>query len=457
MSRPLEQCRKSKVLHGGIPMKPDHADASLSTRIEVSSLPIVLGFAEESARAFGLSPADALKVRLATEEVFTYILEAGGAGRKIVIEATNGVYYAQLKLRFEAAHFDPRAFNLTTSVSPDDSGGLEDMGLLIASRSVERFQIVHDIREGISLVLIKEKSYPEAMAAGTPEPPQMERFHVKVPEPEILKMVVSQVATFYPQDLYPVDFRFPGKIVDMTASGEYGALTANDDRGAIGGGILWARPPGKLIEVFGPYLFNQPAAYGMAAKLLDAFLGHIAKTEALFVINRYATPEIPVGYFELLGTIDQVLDDGTRKSWPYFYRQLKEDPGSQVWVQQNLESFLRKEYSRLFLPRDIMLTQYAGENRPAHSVFGVRFFRPQNTVTLNPVWDGRDAGDNLTRHIEALKADSIANILFELDCAYPWQANLSPVLIEKGFSPRLVLPYGGQGDLVIFQYIGEVR
>jgi hypothetical protein len=73
-------------------------------------------------------------------------------------------------------------------------------------------------------------------------------------------------------------------------------------------------------------------------------------------------------------------------------------------------------------------------------------------AVLRPVWDGADASKNLEKHILTLKNEGIRSILFEIDTGHAWQANLTPILLENGFTPRLILPYAGKADVVIFQY-----
>jgi hypothetical protein len=140
--------------------------------------------------------------------------------------------------------------------------------------------------------------------------------------------------------------------------------------------------------------------------------------------------------------------------WPLYFRQLHEDLGCQVWAHPVLEDFLRAEYRRLFFAREIRSTRYGGEQRPAHSVFAPQFDRTNRQVTLRAIWDGADASENLSQHLKVLKAERLPNIFFEVDLGHAWQANLSQILIDSGFRPRLILPYGGEADVVVFQYQG---
>jgi len=435
-------------------MKDPSTHLSLKTLLDTDFLRLVTSFAEESAKAFGLSTAEALKLTLACEEIFIYLCQAGQPDETITIEAANGGYYAQLKFLFKAHEFNPRAFNLTASVSLEDQASLEEMGLLIASRSVDRFYITGSPQQGLELVLIKEKSYPELGDLEVPETKAIKNFSFRTPDPESLKLFVRLVVAHYPAHLYLPSFRFPGKVVDMIASGEYSATVALGEQGQIGGGIVWRWVGNKTVELFGPYLFHQPADSELANGLVDSCLGRIAKTEAIGLISRTSTPELPERYFERLGSVDFIQPGGTPQPWPVYYRQLYEDLGCQVWAHPDLHGFLRGEYERLAFAREIRLTRHEGERRPSYSVFAAQFDRAHHQITLRAIWDGEDAATNLAQHVKVLRVENLPNIFFEIDLAQAWQADLIPALLENAFRPRLILPYGGQADIVVFQYQG---
>jgi anti-sigma regulatory factor (Ser/Thr protein kinase) len=418
-------------------------------------LRLVTTFSEESAKAFGLSAAEAIKLTLACEEIFAYLCHAGRAEEIVTVEATNGGYYVQVKFLFKVHEFNPRAFNLTAKVSWEDMADLDEMGLLIASRTVDRFYITGSPQQDVELVLIKEKSYPELVDLKVPEIKEMKSFSIKSPDPESIKLFSRLVVVHYPSNLYLPVFRFPGKIVDMVSSGEYGATVALSAEGQMGGGIVWHWVGKKTVESFGPYLFNQPnqpVSSDLAKGLVDSCLGRIAKTDAIGLIHRYSTSELPQGYFESLGSIDFVQPDGKIKPWPIYYRQIHEDLGCSVWAHPDLEDFLRAEYKRLFFGREIRLTRYEGEQRPPYSVFAPQFDRSNGQITLRAIWDGMDVAENLAQHIKVLRAENLPNIFFELDLAHAWQANMTQALLENNFRPRLILPYGGDADVVVFQY-----
>lgn len=412
-------------------------------------LPVVTAAVEKAALAYGLGNGDALKLTLATEEVFAYLCKLAGPGETVKIQCAGGGYYARVGFSFAAESLNLRSFNLTAAISPDDEAALEEMGLLIASRSVDLLQVSR-IRTGVmQLVLTKEKTYPPLTRTQVSQQDLSDKFTIKTPDREEIKLFTQLVNSHHPSHLIPAFLFFPGKVVDMIAGGEYHAALAVDGRSNVAGGILWRSGP-RTVECFGPYIFSRKP--GVAEALLDVCIGSAGKTEAVGLINRRAAPDLPGGYFEALGSIKLFKQDGTSLSLPSFYRELQEDQGSRVWSHPGLADFLRKEYSRLVLARDIQTVTDQGEQRSAFSVFASEIDKPQGQVTLRPIWSGTDAERILDQHIKLFKKESLANIFFEMDLARAWQADLTPALLNNGFEPVLLLPYGGEGDVVIFQH-----
>lgn len=435
-------------------MKDNVSRTSLMTPLLSEFLRVVTTFAEESALAFGLRRAETMKLTLASEEIYSHLCQVARKEDTVAIESSNEGYYVEFSFLFSSSDFNFRAFNLTSSVSSEDEDSLGEMGLLIASRVVDDFHIVRDSQKGMLLTLIKEKSYPEASEMVVPEIKTLKNFRVVIPDADGIKVFVRLVAIHYPPSLCPQAFQFPGKVVDMIASGEYGAMIAVDDRGQTGGGVFWHRGKGRTVELFGPFIFNQPGDSGIAEGLIEACMGSVARTDAIGLLSRSPTPELPKMYFESLGSLDSVGISGEFAPGTVYYHNFHEDPGGRVWSHPDLEVFLASEYRRLFLAREIRMTMPEGERRSRYSVFSPRFDRANRRVTLRAVWDGADAEANLARHLQVLQQEDVADIFFEIDLAYAWQARLSGILLEHGFTPRFIIPFGGEADLVVFQHRG---
>lgn len=428
--------------------------ATLRLDLNHAYMPVVLEFTEGCARAFGLSEEDAARVRLACEETFGYLCQGGRPDSDVTIEARNCIYRMEITFAFKARSFDPYALNLTAKVTPEE-GQMDNIGLLIASRSVDRLSICHDQPDGLSLVLTKEKSYPPWCALELDEVAPLNDFIIKTPDREMVKRLARNGIAYYEDFRFPSFFRSPARMVDMMARGDYCGLVATGTGtfgGEVGGAIIWRFLGKAMVEFYGPYVFGQPNSKEVARSLTDGFLQAIAKTDASGTFCRYTTDDIPAQYFELLGSVRYSLGQNTEHFNTFHYRQLKEDEGSHVWADPQLIPFLKDAYGRLFLPRKIMTATFEGEMRGYHSVISVEFDRPRESVIMRSVWDGADGAENIAGHLSIFQGENLPNIFFELDLGSAWQARLAPALFQNGFRPVLLVPYAGQADMVVFQH-----
>ncbi|MBI5247947.1 MAG: hypothetical protein HY912_00500 [Desulfomonile tiedjei] len=426
---------------------------TLNVRANPMFLHLVTTFVEKSAIAFGLDEPEALSLTLATEEIFAYLCQSSSPDREVWLRCTGGGYYAEEEFQFEAKDFSMRAFNLTASPSVDSDPELKETGLLIASRMVDRFRFSQQDQE-LRLVLMKEKSYPRFSELPAASTQPLKEFSVKAPDPEELKLLVRLLNLSYPAHLVPMSFRFPGKVVDMVASGDCFAIVAADRSGHLGGGALWRWDGPKLVELYGPYVFSHEPDSIMAQALVEHFLGSVAKSSAVGVINRHSTPELPSEYFESLGSLTVPQEEGPPLTVPAYYRHLEEDLGITIWAHHSLREFLRKEYARLVFAREIRLITDEGESSSSYSVLSAEFDRGSSRVTLRPVWWGLDTEENVANHVRILRDEGIGGIFFAMDLGKAWQSRFTPAVLNAGFEPRLVLPYAGKGDVVVFQLAG---
>ncbi len=426
-------------------------EVTINVRADTKFLPVATGFVEKAAAAFGIDQGSVLALTLAIEEIFAYLCHVAAPGQEVQLRCLGGGYYAQAEFVFQARDFNMKAFNLTTSLSFEDEAAFEETGLLIASRMVDRFKFEES--EGrLRLSLIKEKAYPAASHMSVPEATPLDRYEIREPDPEELKIFVHMMMDGYDPQFMPSSFRFPGKMVDMVQSGDYKAALAMDSRGRVGGGIVWRRESSKMVECYGPYLFCQPPESHMSRGLLDFCLGAIVRSEALGLINRYPTPELPLEYFEPLGALRFRRSDGSSADLRAYYRHLEEDLGSAVWAHPSLEEFLTREYRRLVFARDIRRVKDEGETASPFAVLSAEFDRPQERVTLRPVWWGGDSQAVVALYVAVLRKEQIPCITFEMDLGKPWHCRFAPAVLNSDFEPRFVLPYGGRGDLVVFEH-----
>ncbi|MBI4963566.1 MAG: hypothetical protein HY913_09845 [Desulfomonile tiedjei] len=432
---------------------PRKQQVTLSLEADTAFLKLATSFVENSAGAFGMDHSGALALTLATEEIFAYLCTVGVPRQELEIRCFGGLYYVKVQFFFEAQDFNMRSFNLTATASVQDETSFQETGLLIASRMVDRFDFFVGESNKHLLTLTKDKDYPVIATDDLPKIQGLVHFKLRTPDTEEVKLFVSLVHRQYAGMILPPFFSFPGKVADMVASGEYRASIASDERGQIGGGILWHMARQTVAECYGPYVLGPKSETRteMAASLVDRCIENLARTEVVGLTNRFPTQDLPEGYFQKLGILRYRTEDRGTRELPIFYRELLEDAGTAVWCHPELEAFLKGEFERLFLAREIRLVRSQGEATQAYSVLSAEFDRPNKQVTLNPVLSGTDSEDNLARHVEILTNEGLTNVLFPLDLGEPWQMEFVPALLKNDFEPRLVLPYAGNRDLVVFQ------
>ena len=415
----------------------------------VDFVPVASSFGRNAARALGLDDRGAMSLGLALEEIFLYLCGLTMVEPQTEITCDSGFYYVKVDIRFRAEGVNLRPLNLAFKMSAEEIDG-EEMSLLVASRLVDRFQFSREDGNLTCLTIYKQKQYEEISADLAESIHSLESFKIRPPKEQEIKLLARRIVTHYPLDSYPRFIRFPGKLVDMTTGGECAQAVAVDPLGRLGGGIIWRLTKGQTVEFFGPYLFNQGQNPEMASALLEACIYSLARSKNLALIGKYASPDMVNKDFQELGSLTTYTQNGPHRAVAWF-RLLFEDPGCMSWCHPDLEPYLAGEYQRLVLPREIQTVQDQGEFKPKYSVLSSEFNRRQRSVTIRPVLAGSDVEANLTAHLQLFEKENLPNVFFEIDLDYSWQADFTSALLKLGFKPRMIEPYAGRGDLVIFQ------
>lgn len=414
---------------------PHRQNIELNMPLQAAFLPIATGCVEQSVQAYGMGRAEAMHLALAVEEVYSFLAARTSIDQRLKLLCRNGGYYAEVVCRFPQHALPVGAFNITSTVSSEDEESLAEMGLLLAARTVDQLGISAENGE-MKIHFVKNKNYP-------PVREQIADFVLQggfrevEPETELLKQFACRVTAKYGAQA-PSFFTFPGKVADMVACGEYGAVLLADGKGNVGAGMLWRRGH-KLAEAFGPYVICDQAQ--LAIRSLEACLQKMARTSLVCMVVQDPTPDMPPGYFELLAQDGSVL-----------YRQLEEDNGTTSYAHPEFVDFLRKGYQQLYLPREVHPVEYQGESQSPCSAFAAQMNRPAKRVTLTAIWVGQDAAALLLEHVRALKQEGFTEIQFHLDTGVAEQAMLGPALSAAGFIPQWILPWGGRGDLLVLTY-----
>ncbi|HAJ25682.1 MAG TPA: hypothetical protein DCG53_00280 [Syntrophus sp. (in: bacteria)] len=425
---------------------------SLQLTARMPFLPVATHCVETAAKAFGLGRDESLKLSLATEEIFSYLSSNVCRGESVDIRCVNGLSYVRVEFRFSVSALDMGALNIAASVTCDNDDDMPEMGLAIASRTIDRLNIMAERQNRVCLAIEKDKDYPSVPE--TPLPPAVVKglLTAETPDTEGVKIYVTRVNQGPPDPLRPPFFQYPGKVADMVAAGDCQIVTAVDARGECAGGVLFRFRTARIVEVFGPHVFCPAREGEIADMLLTACIARIARTKAIGIVNLTGMPLSVRGQYELLGSLKYSGDDGKSFVRSWYYRLLHEDPGYLVFTDAILKEYLEGEFKRLFLAREIRDVHDQGEIKEVASIFSTEMLREGSTAVLSPLWPGADLDDNVKRHLRFLKDEAINNIFFNLDLGIYWHASLMRVLIDNNCRPALIIPFGAQADMLIFQY-----
>jgi len=413
-------------------------------------LPVVTQFVETTATVFGLGKEESLKLVLATEEIFISLCNAVCPGNILEIDCQDGLYYTRVIFRFTASDLNLRGLNIVSAVAYDRECDLEEMGLMIASRSVDRLHLTVEKGSRVSLAMTKEKAYPR-MSEIIPPPEPPETVVLETPDPEGVKRFALLVGQAYAEKDRPAFFDYPGKVADMVAGGEFHCLAAMNPKREIVGGILFGDRSERIIHSFGPYLFHGGDGRRTGGALLEACLGRIVRSKALGLLSLSGLPPALEGQFEPLGSLSYRVPGSDPVARPFYFRHLHEDPGCEVWSRGELTAWLERQYDRLVLAREIRTVRAMGETRTGSSLLAAELSRERAEAVLRPLLPGADLAATVERYIRFLTDDGFLNLFFELDLGVPWQGELIPILMGHGLKPEILLPFAGQADLVIFQ------
>lgn len=422
--------------------------ASAQFPLSAGFLPLAIEFTDKAVSGFAFGEREKDGLVLAVEEIFSFYLDKAAAGSGIELRLENEGWRLVLTLSLRLANPDLRAFNLTYRVNPDDEASLAGLGPMIAARSVTRVHLDFGADDRLALQLIRERDYPPASPVAIPA--CRARGALRLIEPtsdDILHfaaLTAGSGASFIPDFL-----SHPGMAADMLAGGAVNALLAQDGETMLGG-VLWRRLSESTIELFGPYLFYADAGDSLLTLLIDEAVGRISRSGARLLVRRQEQLANHERFFDFLGELTLSVPQGAPMVWPYYYRQLREESGGAVYAGPRFAEFLRAEYERLCLPRQVRELSCQAVQRLEASVLSVEFEHRRSLATLRPLGAGRDMAENLAAHLGLLDREGVLNAIVEIDTGRGDDTAFTPALYEVGFRPRLLVPDAGRGDLVLF-------
>ena len=411
-------------------------------------LPLVVSLVEKAAETFGLPQRETLSLNLAVEEIFVHIASAIEKAENVEITCSREQTGVRTVFEFPASRLNLGAFNITAGFRPDGETGLETLGLFLAARSVDRLKIERPQEDRVRLTLEKEKPYPLAQDEEPPQAATRPEYTIKESSSAEIGLLAKLIVHHGSEEEYPEYFHYSDRLADLNMAGQISAFIGVDPGELVGGGFLWRWLSPRTVECYGPYVFGSHKDTDLSSQLVEKLIGHLARSSCISLVVQYASASFPAGYFQQLGCLENLVG---RYSRTVHIRMLKEDPGNLVWAVPPLSDFLRDTYQRLALPREIRDPGPQSRYRDDDSVLLTHLDKVTNSATMNLAALGGDIEANLANHLSFFREKKIANVYFHLDLGDSDQAGIIGPLHKCGFEPMLVIPYGGRGDLAIYQ------
>ncbi len=430
-------------------------DLSLSLEIPPDtafSCPVV-NAAKTLAEHMGVGQRENYRFQLTVEEFCLCLFGLAQTDTPVRIVLTGKRSLLRATFSFKASNLTLKELNITACVAvraPDEPP--RDLGLLLAAKAADRFRLEHEGGDRFCIVAEVDRRYPALAPVHAPENPRPPFRLARDPDAARLSQAAALAMGAYPAWQCPTSFRTPERFADLVADGQFDCVCALDAAGRTVGLFSWTPCSEQALLFSGPFVFTPKEARGAVAGLLvDSFLQAVARERYAIVLSFRATPDLPPGYFEPLGSLQASTDDGCSQQTVLF-RHLLEDMGQAVWCSPRIEDFLRQAYDRLAMPRDLLPVEEPADRPRRASLLGTTLDRRRDLAELRPFLDGEDMAANLSAHVTAICDKGIRRILYYMDLARPWEAALAGDLFRSGFTPKVVLPHGGQGDMVVWQH-----
>ncbi len=420
------------------------ATSRLEIPARTSFLPIAIAFAEHTARGFGLDRESAGALALATEEVVAGLCGLDDPDLELKLDAHDGVYYTDLTITIPYTELALGKMNLTAAIDSEED--LDNIGWMLAGRMVDGFTIEHQGKRSTRFHLRKHRTYPDFEGEASMPAPGAMVVDVRLGSGHDLVLFAQRVL----QSGTPLLNRWlmdpPARLAGLVESGEFEVLLGYSDRGDPVAGLVLDRTRPNLALIDGPHLIDQPDS--VSHRLFHAALERLARTSLVGVVSE-TLAEVTEGEMEFLGGRKFHLESGSVLATRAYYRGLREDHGGMIWATPWLEDFLRGEFRRLCLPRDLQIWRPLPGESQAASVLSCTFRRHRSECRLQPVLAGQDIAENIVAHLRLAREEGYLNVTFELDLGQPFHLAFAEPLRDLGFQPRVLLPGAGRGDLLL--------
>ncbi len=442
----------------------------LKLELDSARMPVAVAFTESAAQSAGFEKRERSLLVLAVEELFLALCKVM-PGSNIELGFRDRCYAAELCFSFFQPPPDLRIFNITSIPDHHSEAGMDDLGLFLASRICDQFSVQQMPQGNWVIRLIKERNYP-ATPSDQKEPDaaiitdavksdssilsghtvidqQIGSWNIlSTPGPDSVKQLSDLINRRYSATQFPENFSPPGRLLDKLASNDYGVILAQGEHGVTVGGLIWRSTDRRIVECFGPYHNNPLEPELLTDTLCEKLCQQFGRSRYLGIVLYSPQAPTPGAGFEPAGCVETA---GTM-IWTG-YRMLNEEFGAVAYLPSELLSFYHHWISSMALSREICEYRDNGEGADGLTLFGTLLNRSAGMALLTPLMVGRDAAQVIQEHLQLLDNEGYTAICCQLDTGRPFDSLLGSHLLANGFVPRVLVPWGGHGDLLhLYRY-----
>ncbi len=407
---------------------------------------LAVSFAETAAKMAALAERETVLLALGVEELFMALCKTM-EGSPVEILFRDCRFAVEIIFRFRQPPPDLKVFNITSRPGHDTDEDLENIGLFLASRASDQFDIRKLNGECWEIMLRKERQYPTSESPECTKRQTIAKWKISLsPSSPSVKTLSDLIALDYRSAQFPEEFTPAGRLLDKIASGDYGAIIAEDKNGAVAGGLIWRTTESHLVECFGPYIGEAAERERLAIELCEAVTALFGRSgHNGMILYAPVPPPLDAG-FETAGSIET----SECAIWAG-YRMMKEEFGSIAYIASGLLQYYTERSAAMALAREIKDYRDDGETGDGLTLFASRLNRSAGLAQLKPLLTGKDADSVLKEHLELLDHSGYLTTVCLLDTGRPFDSLLVPHLISRGFCPVMLVPWGGIGDIIHLQ------
>lgn len=422
---------------------------TLHLQASTTALPEVIAFIEAITSEQSLPRNISLKMQLAAEEVIAALtpgvsVEIGFSGRADRI--TLGVTCHPLGM-------DLSAFNLAWR--PDLETDASGLGLAVASRWVDTFSLQTDesgrLRLQFSIDNVYDAAVPVPLAF-----PEFRFYRLVKPTTENIKHCGARLFHRAAGAGKPPRIYHPDRLATLLAAGHLFGTLAETESGEIAGACFCIPEGPKLLGGHGPFVFSSTERERMARDLACHTLERVARKPFSGVLaTHYDADCFPAEYFIPAGRESRGSTIGHHHSprAPAWHFPLSDDAGGLLHFHASAEDFIREAIAVQDLPRTLVdiSGEHVAEDQKNPSVYSATLNRGEKMATLRLLMPGGDIEENTDAHLAFFRDEDISLCQVHLDLGRPADAALIPVLMNRQFTPCLLIPGGAEGDLMVLE------